>query len=280
MLPAIVSDLVSRTALLSRLRVLLQLLRHPVTYPHWGPLIPSRHLWVGPRDPLVHFLRWPWEYRAYLILLCELRRDSSVLELACNHGRTMLGLLDYLCPPGRYEGLDILPRQIEFARREITARFPNFGFTLANVSNPAYGGSGGTDAANYRFPYADGSFDVVYAASLFTHLLPAAAANYLRETRRVLRQGGRALFSFLVLDDYRGPGTTIGEWYRFDHELEDGVAVQRADLAERLIAFGRHRIEDMAQNAGLRILRILPGYWSNTHRAPVNEQDLILFESS
>jgi hypothetical protein len=73
MLPAIVSDLVSRTALLSRLRVLLQLLRHPVTYPHWGPLIPSRHLWVGPRDPLVHFLRWPWEYRAYLILLCELR---------------------------------------------------------------------------------------------------------------------------------------------------------------------------------------------------------------
>jgi SAM-dependent methyltransferase len=190
----------------------------------------------------------------------------------------MLGLIDYLCPPGRYEGLDILPGQIEFARREITARFPNFGFTLANVSNPAYGGPGGTDAASYRFPYADGSFDVVYGASLFTHLTPAAAANYLRETRRVLRHGGRVLFSFLVLDDYRGPGTTIGEWYRFDHPLENGVAVQQANVPERLIAYERRRIEDMAQKAGLRIRRILPGYWSNTHQASVNEQDLVLFE--
>ena len=86
------------------------------------------------------------------------------------------------------------------------------------------------------------------------------------------------LFSFLVLDDYRGPGTTIGEWYRFDHELENGVAVQQPNMPERLIAYERRRIEDMAQKAGLRIRRILPGYWSNTHPASVNEQDLVLFE--
>jgi hypothetical protein len=94
----------------------------------------------------------------------------------------------------------------------------------------------------------------------------------------VLRRQGRALFSFLVLDDYRGPGTTIGEWYRFDHPLEDDVAVQRPDLPERLIAYERRRIEEMAENAGLRIRGILPGYWSNTHQAPVNEQELVVFE--
>lgn len=76
----------------------------PITWDDWERLIPPRSLWVGPADPLSHFLRWIWEYRAYLVLLCDLRSDSSVLEFGCNHGRTMLGLLSYLHPPGQYLG--------------------------------------------------------------------------------------------------------------------------------------------------------------------------------
>ena len=53
-------------------------------------LIPPRDLWVAPGDPLYVFLGGPWEYRAYLTLLCRLRKDASVLELGCNTGRTML----------------------------------------------------------------------------------------------------------------------------------------------------------------------------------------------
>jgi len=42
----------------------------PALYHHWQEAVPPRHLWVGPEDPLNHFLRWPLEYRAYLPLLC------------------------------------------------------------------------------------------------------------------------------------------------------------------------------------------------------------------
>src|SRR5262249_50074734 len=105
-------------------------------------VIPPRELWVGRGDPLSHFLRWPYEYRAYLTLLCEMRQDASVLELGCHHGRTMLVLLDYLQPPGRYEGLDILPKHIEFAQSKIHTKFPIFNFKHADINNKLYNPNG------------------------------------------------------------------------------------------------------------------------------------------
>ena len=52
----------------------------------------------------------------------------------------------------------------------------------------------------------DASFDVIYAASLFTHLLPDETRNYFCETRRVLKPTGRCLFSFFHLDHYGAGG--------------------------------------------------------------------------
>jgi SAM-dependent methyltransferase len=244
-------------------------------------LIPPRDLWEGPNDPLYWFFGYFWEYRAYLTLLCELRVDHSVLELGCSHGRTMLALLDYLKPPGRYEGLDINLKKIEFAQTNIHARYPHFNFTAADVYNKCYNPKGRQRGDTYSFPYVDGSFDVVYAASVFTHLVPRDAANYLKESRRVLRKNGRCLFSFFVLDYYRGPGTSTANFYEFEHPLVDfdGVAVYDSQAPESVIAYDITTIEKMASEAGLKVLRIIPGFWSKAHRVGVNEQDLILFEA-
>lgn len=255
----------------------------------WGPifeseledLVPPRQLWTGPGDPLTHFLRWPWEYRAYLVLLGGMRRDSSVLELGCSNGRTMLGLLDYLQPPGRYEGLDILPRQVEFAQKQIHAKFPHFNFSLSDVRNGLYNPTGRLRAETVEFPYPARSFDVIYAASLFTHLLPHAASHYLEESRRVLGADGQCLFSFFILDSYRGSGTPTSPLYQFDHLLEgrDDVAIYDPANPEHVIAYKYSAIEHMAAGAGLKVQRVLTGYWSNAHNLSVNEQDLVLFEA-
>lgn len=99
----------------------------------------------------------------------------------------------------------------------------------------------------------DGSFDVVYAASVFTHLVPLVAANYLKESRRVLRKGGLCLFSFFVLDYYRGPGTSTLSFYEFEYPLADfdGVAAYDSQRPENVIAY----------------------------KIAVNEQDLILLKA-
>jgi SAM-dependent methyltransferase len=101
---------------------------------------------------------------------------------------------------GTYDGFDIVRRWIRWCRRNITAAYPNFHFTHADVYNSHYNRRG-VPAAEYRFPYGDASFDFVFATSLFTHLDPAAARNYLREAQRVLAPGGTLLATFFLIDE-------------------------------------------------------------------------------
>lgn len=253
----------------------------PTFWPDFEQLVPPRSLWVGPTDPVSHFIRWAWEYRAYLVLLCGLHAQSRVLEIGCNHGRTMLGLVDLLRPPGRYEGFDILAEQIEFAQREIETRHPHLRFRHVDVFNGTYNPQGRTRAEEFVFPYDESSFDIAYAASVFTHLTPAATANYLRQLHRVLQPGGRCLLSFFLLDRYRGPGSSACSLYEFDHPLEGetGVAVHDPAHPEAVIAYSRERIEDLAGQAGLEVERTLPGFWTSSPGPLVSEQDLVLLRA-
>jgi len=246
--------------------------------PEEASLIPPRRLWLGPDDPIGHYFRWIWEYLAYLTLVAGLRREEAVLELGCGHGRTARGLLFYLRSPGRYVGLDIDHERLEDARARITRRSPDFQFVGLDVRSGHYNPDGALDAARCAFPFGDGEFDVVYAASLFTHLLPAEAVNYLRESRRVLKPGGRCLFSVFLLDRYRGPGTPTSPAYEFDHALPgfDGVAVKDPAHPDNAIAYTEKTLRDMARAAGLDVVRVIPGLWSESPGLAVNEQDLIL----
>ena len=240
-------------------------------------LIPPRDLWVGPDDPINHYLRWPWEYLAYLTLLTGLRREGSVLELGCGHGRTARGLLAYLRSPGQYVGLDANRRRIADAQQRITTRWPNFTFIWADVHS-AQDNPTGAPATAYEFPVATSSADVIYAASLFTHLLPEEAAQYLRQSRGVLRPDGRMLVSLFVLDYYRGPGTSISPVYQFDDLLPPhrDVAVRDVSRPDLAIAYGLAAFERLAGDAGLVVERVLPGLWSESPGFAVNEQDLIV----
>ncbi|HEX3507551.1 MAG TPA: class I SAM-dependent methyltransferase, partial [Candidatus Dormibacteraeota bacterium] len=239
------------------------------TYQNLARLIPNRELWVIPEISWSEFFRWPYEYRAYLTLECGLRPDHRVLELGCGSGRTMLGLHDYLKPPGAYEGLDVGAHFIDFAQKNIQAKYPYLRFTHADVYHAVYNPGGSASPEEYVFPYPDEHFDVAFAASLFTHLLPGTAANYLKEARRVLKPGGRCLFSCLVLDGYRD---AIANGKTPMWKLEDmapdeaGLAVKNPDSPEDLIAYSLARINEIAAGASLEVERVLPGYWTYDDR--------------
>jgi SAM-dependent methyltransferase len=246
--------------------------------PEEDALIPPRSVWIGPHDPISHYYRWIWEYLAYLTLLTDLRRHSVVLELGCGHGRTARGLLDYLRHPGAYFGIDVDAVRLADAQQRLERRFPNFQFVRADVYNRQYNPEGPVTAANYSFPFADETFDVIYAASLFSHLLPDETANYLSQSARVLKPGGRCLFSFFVLDNYRGSGTTISPSYTFDHPFKnhEGVAVRFPEYPDVLIGYTQRVIDRFARDAGLQVVRVIPGLWTENTDWAVNEQDLIL----
>lgn len=241
-------------------------------------LVPPRSVWQNPSESISHYYRWVWEYLAYLTLLCGLERESDVLEIGCSHGRTAHGLLQYLRHPGSYRGLDVVAEQVEEANARIGPGRPNFVFVHADIYNRHYNPSGRAQGDSYEFPFESGAFDVVYAASVFTHLLPAETQNYLRETRRVLRPDGRALFSFILLDHYRGRGTTSSPTYDLEFTLADepDVRVRDPKHPDDLIAYSIASLERMAAAADLTVVRVLKGLWSESPGLAVNEQDLVL----
>lgn len=247
--------------------------------PHEYSLIPSRRLWVTPTDSFIHFTRWPWEYLAYLTLICEFPHDGRILELGCHHGRTAIGLLEYLRPPGRYEGLDIMKEQIKWAQKNL--KHPCFQFKYADLYNGMYNPDGKISPEKYHFPYRTNFFNVVFAASLFTHLLPKTTKNYLAEISRVLKPNGKCLLSFCLLDYYRGKKTTSSpELYELEYDLPGwpGVKVNDLKLPEKLVGYRKKLLSSYCRQAGLQIKKAYPGYWSGSSKVEINEQDLVLIQ--
>ena len=113
-------------------------------------------------------------FAGYRCSIGELRPDGRVLDVGCGLGPLALGLADYLNADGRYEGLDIIKVGIEWCQREITSRFSNFHFHLADVQNNNTNPHGRFASSSYSFPYKDESFDLVFKKPAQTTASPSS----------------------------------------------------------------------------------------------------------
>jgi SAM-dependent methyltransferase len=233
-------------------------------------------------DVLEDWFRWAEEWSMLLRVYGRLGRRSRVLEIGCGLGRTAFALR-FLVPDGTYDGFDITREKIEFLQG-FSAQFSNFRFHHADLVNTYYNPKGTIAPHEFTFPFGDGTFDVVYAASVFTHLLPVHAEHYLQESARVLDRGGRVLVSAFLLDQYRpGRPRALGftrDAFAFDdgYAGEAGFAVGNPANVEEMTAYSLERLNVMAARADLRIQHIVPGIWSGTEEHSIGAQDLIVFE--
>jgi SAM-dependent methyltransferase len=129
------------------------------------------------------------EFLEYFNRFGELRPSHHVLDVGCGIGRMARPLTKYLTTGG-YEGFDIVPSGIEWCQKNITPRYPNFRFALADIRNQEYNRYGLVSASEYRFPYDDAHFDFAFLTSVFTHMRPLDVSRYLAELGRVLAPGG------------------------------------------------------------------------------------------
>jgi SAM-dependent methyltransferase len=135
-----------------------------------------------------------------LIEFGGLNADDHVLDVGCGIGRAAIPLTGFLSEKGRYDGFDIVPAGITWCTENITKKYANFKFKLANVYNKVYHPSGSHRADEYTFPYPDDSFDFVFLVSVFTHMLPPGLENYLSEICRVMKRDGRCYISYFLFD--------------------------------------------------------------------------------
>lgn len=106
-----------------------------------------------------------------------LRDSQSLIDFGCGSGRLAAALgshmqIDYL-------GIDIVQALLDYAA---TKAPPSYRFILNRA---------------LHIPAPDASADMLCAFSVFTHLLHTETHLYLEDIRRVLRPGGRLVFSFL-----------------------------------------------------------------------------------
>jgi SAM-dependent methyltransferase len=191
-----------------------------------------------------------------------------------------------LTTEGSYDGFEICKSKIEFLKWTFHRAYPNFRFTWADVHNTFYNPQGKIRPADYRFHYPDASFDIVYAASVFTHMLPEATAHYFRESQRVLKLGGRCVFSFFLLDNYvpgrKRPMSFNHEMFNVDHafgEWGDDFKIGDPQNPEAISAYRLQLIERCAADAGLKLARPpVPGMWSGAFDNWISIQDLLIFQ--
>jgi SAM-dependent methyltransferase len=220
------------------------------------------------------------EFADHLIRLGGLRPDDRVLDIGCGTGRIAVPLLDYL-GAGSYEGFDVHPEGIRWCEANLTSRNTAFRFRSVPVQSGWFNPWGKEPASDFTFPYADGEFDLAFAVSLFTHLLPPATERYLSELARVLRPGGRWLATFfLIAADGQPPPSP--EWLappgwpppvRFQRQL-DHCRILDPDNPERAVAHQEDWLRAAIERAGLSVRATHRGYWPGRHG--LSYQDILL----
>jgi SAM-dependent methyltransferase len=236
-------------------------------------LPPRRLRFVGAGD----FEQIGRDYRDHLTNHAGLRRDSRVLDVGCGIGRMAIPLTETLGPQGSYDGFDVVEEAILWCRRNITRRHPNFRFTVIEARNGLYRPRGREDASSFRFPYEDASFDVVLLASVFTHMRAPAVARYLREIRRVLRPGGRALVTAFLLDDAsRSSIASKRSGIVFDVAMGEHAMTAVPDQPEWAVALDGAWLRAEITAAGLALDGAMrPGSWRGGSAA-LDYQDVLV----
>jgi ubiquinone/menaquinone biosynthesis C-methylase UbiE len=190
------------------------------------------------------------EFMVYLQLLAGLQPDESLLDVGCGCGLMALFLRDYLDKSGHYTGVDIHRPSIRWCEKNISHEHPNFRFEHIDVKSLAYNPKGAHDAEDYNLPFESQTFDVVLLKSVFTHMRPLEVENYLEEVSRLLKEGGRCLVTFFLLNDEQkrlaAEGSqkmqfNFGEgvWrYVYEHSAESAVAYDESYVRGVLRKYG------------------------------------------
>lgn len=204
-----------------------------------------------------------------------LRPHHRVLDLGSGNGQKARALTRFLDARGSYEGLDVVADGIEWCRTRY-ARFPNFRFQHADVYSSHYNPQSRVADTEYRLPYADGEFDVVFLTSVFTHMLPDGIANYTGEIGRVLKPGGRCVATLFLLNADSTARIIAGGSAIAFVEVPGGFRVMDPKNPSQAVAVSEEWARGTFTAAGLKVAEITFGTWSGGPDILAAFQDLVI----
>lgn len=211
-----------------------------------------------------------------------IRPDHTVLEIGCGIGRDAIPLSEYLAD-GRYIGVDIIQRSIEWCSANISSRHPNFSFLHFDVKDQLHNPSGIINTTDIQIPLEDQSIDRIFLFSVFTHMMQLGIEHYLRQFRRLLKPDGLVYATTFIYNEEilkAARKTNLTPWnLRFEYEINANCRINDVNFPLGAVAYTRDIWNTMVSKCGFRLKREpLTGAWSGFYPHPEEGQDVMLLE--
>lgn len=185
-------------------------------------------------------------------------------------------LTEYLREGGEYWGFDIVKKRIEWCQRHISSKFPHFHFIHANIYNKHFHPEGAVQPEDFRFPFEDNSFDLIFLISVFTHMLPGSVENYLSEIARTLKPTGRCFITFFLLNDESENQIRAGNAHHTFPFPYGACRVHSFETPETEIAYPEQLVINLFEKYNLEVIPpIHYGSWSGRPDF-LDNQDIII----
>jgi SAM-dependent methyltransferase len=221
------------------------------------------------------------EHLGLIEKLVGIQREDRIVEIGCGIGRDAIPLTRLLSERGSYLGIDVIKDQIDWNKRNITARFPNFAFDHFDIREKWYNPRGTKSLEDCRIDRPDGSVDTIILQSVFTHMLPRDVTLYLKEFSRILKPSGRVFVSVFLIDDDVLAGFGPTSYITIAHLVESGCYVHDIEQPTHAVGYRIGKLEELMGHAGLRLAREpLPGSWSGRPKTAGGQDTLILAKAT
>ena len=207
--------------------------------------------------------------------------EHSILEIGCGIGRDAIPLTKLLSKNGKYLGVDIIKRSVDFCNENISKNYKNFKFIHFDVTDQLHNPTGTARTTDISLPIEKQSIDRIILWSVFTHLYAEDIQHYLKEFRRVLKSDGLVYATVFVIDDEilaSARKTNVTPFnLTFRHQLNENCFINDPAYPLGAIAYKQGALRRMVSEAGLEMKReFLRGAWSGYYTNPEDGQDVMI----
>lgn len=218
------------------------------------------------------------EYVAYLKTITKLQPGERFLDIGCGCGAITYGLtgqpglIEYLGASGRYVGTDNHKPSIGWCQQHVQGGE----FYYMDIRDEDYNTNGEFKSESYTFPFADGTFDVIFLRSVFTHLLLAETTHYFNEISRLLSDNGRCLATFYLLNAKQRELAELNK-YHFECRVSSARYVRKS-RPRLAVAYNEAFIMGLLEDNRLVLTTpIMYGTWTGRQDG-VSFQDMIFLK--